>query len=341
VALLLHLLNAILAATRRRPIVELELLNPFNDKEALDDKPSIVDVKARDEGGRQFNVEMQMLAPWFFPGRALYYWAKLHQQQMKEGDDYRDLRPTISVCFLNSVLFPGLRGHHHVFRLWDDRHKVSFRDDVEAHVLELPRFTRTARQLRSPLDVRCYFLCHAETLEPANLAAALQIPLIQQAVEVLTVLTQDELERERYEARLKAQRDHASFTNYAQDLAKRELEKGLQQGLEKGRKEGLEKGRKEGLQKGELVGRVHAYRDLLQQPLTPAEELLALPLDQLARLTEDLKRQARPRRPRAYVRRPARPGPRAPAAERWCDPPNGPAGARPPGCSAKPALTGR
>jgi predicted transposase/invertase (TIGR01784 family) len=43
-------------------IREIELLNPFNLQETLDDKLSILDIKARDQSGRQFNVEMQMLA---------------------------------------------------------------------------------------------------------------------------------------------------------------------------------------------------------------------------------------------------------------------------------------
>ena len=54
-------------------MLELELLNPFNDKDRLDDKLSILDIKARDQAGRQFNVEMQMLAFRYYEKRILYY----------------------------------------------------------------------------------------------------------------------------------------------------------------------------------------------------------------------------------------------------------------------------
>jgi predicted transposase/invertase (TIGR01784 family) len=50
------------------------LLNPFNEKDTADDKLSILDIKARDQRGRQYNVEMQMLAPRVYPQRVLYYW---------------------------------------------------------------------------------------------------------------------------------------------------------------------------------------------------------------------------------------------------------------------------
>ena len=57
--LLVHFLNAILADDLTAPISEVEILNPYNDKEFLDDKLSVVDVKARDSGGRLYQIEIQ------------------------------------------------------------------------------------------------------------------------------------------------------------------------------------------------------------------------------------------------------------------------------------------
>jgi hypothetical protein len=60
--LLIDLLDSVLSPPPGSRTQDIELLNPFNPKEALDDKLSILDIKARDQSGRQFNVEMQMLA---------------------------------------------------------------------------------------------------------------------------------------------------------------------------------------------------------------------------------------------------------------------------------------
>lgn len=103
-ALLIDLVNAVLRLPPGERIVELEILNPFNDKEALDDKLSVVDIKARDEKGRLFNIEMQMLAVAFWRERILYYWSRLYSQQLHEGENYGKLRPTVSICFLNGTL---------------------------------------------------------------------------------------------------------------------------------------------------------------------------------------------------------------------------------------------
>ncbi|HEX5270564.1 MAG TPA: Rpn family recombination-promoting nuclease/putative transposase, partial [Gemmataceae bacterium] len=129
-ALLIHLLNSALKPARGRDVSDVLLLNPFNEKETFDDKLSVVDIKARDTSGRQFNIEMQMFAVRFFPKRVLYYWSRLHQEQLREGEDYASLRPTVSISFVNGTLFPGLADYHLVFRLLDGEHGVTFTDDL-------------------------------------------------------------------------------------------------------------------------------------------------------------------------------------------------------------------
>ena len=80
--ILVDVLNSILAPAPGHDIRDIDLLNPFNAKEALDDKLSILDIKARDQTGRQFNIEMQLLAFPYYEKRILYYACKLHQQQL-------------------------------------------------------------------------------------------------------------------------------------------------------------------------------------------------------------------------------------------------------------------
>jgi predicted transposase/invertase (TIGR01784 family) len=256
---LLNLLEAVLKPPSDQRIVALEILNPFNDKDAVDDKLSILDIKARDQRGRQYNVEMQMLSPRTYPQRVLYYWAVLHGQQMHEGIDYAALRATISISFISNVLFPQVPDYHLDFQLRSSRHpELVFSAQQAIHVVELPKFRKTAEELTDPLDVWCYFLVHGAALDTDNLPAALRIPAVQRAMEVLQMLTQNDLERERYLARLKAERDRVSYLNDAR-----------------------EEGREEGLEKGEVLGRIHVYQRLLKLPLTPREELLALPLVEL------------------------------------------------------------
>src|SRR6516164_7536066 len=105
---------------------------------------------------------MQMLAFRYYEKRILYYWAKLHQQRLHEGQDYLELKPTVSISFLDHVLFRDVPDEHLRFRLLETEQHFSFTDDLEFHLLELSKFRKSADELSSGLDLWHYFLRHAE-----------------------------------------------------------------------------------------------------------------------------------------------------------------------------------
>jgi predicted transposase/invertase (TIGR01784 family) len=270
--ILIDVLDSVLLPAPNEKIRELVILNPFNPKEALDDKLSILDIKARDQSGRQFNIEMQMLAYPAYDQRIVYYASKLHQQQFKEGQDYAELRPTISINFLNHVLFPDVTSHHLRFGLLEQAHHFALNDDLAFHILELPKFTKSAQELRDGLDIWLYFLRHAEKMDADALPAALEQPLVKKALEELKMLTQTDLERERYEARRKAQLDHDSMLNAA-----------LRQGREEGRKEVQEAVRRD------KTALIKFFEKALNQPETPTEQLNSRSIEELSQMIEDLQ----------------------------------------------------
>jgi predicted transposase/invertase (TIGR01784 family) len=181
-----------------RQILDIELLDPFNPKESPDDKLSVLDVKARDQAGRQFNVEMQMLPFPHYEKRILYYLCKLHQQQLHEGQDYFGLQPSISISFLDHVWFPQVPADHLHFRLWEPSCHLALTEDFEFHVFELPKFTKSAQELQGGLEIWLYFLRHAEMMDTEALPEALRGPLVARAFEELAMVNQTELERARY-----------------------------------------------------------------------------------------------------------------------------------------------
>ena len=93
--------------------------------------------------------------------------------------------------------------------------------------------------------------------------AALQQPLVLRALEELKMIAQTDAERERYEARRKAQLDYHT---------------------------GLKVARMEGRAEGE-IGRIHLCERLLNRPLTPTEQLVSRSLEDLIKLADDLQAQ--------------------------------------------------
>jgi predicted transposase/invertase (TIGR01784 family) len=204
--LLAHLLNAVLNLPPGERIIEVEILNPISELVVLNEKTLILDVRARDQLGRQFIIEMQMIAHPSQRGRFLYYWAKTYSTQLPAGTDYDWLNPVVSICFIDGLLFPESDAYHLQFQLREVTTGLPMTDQMAIHVFQLPNFTKSASELRDPLDLWLYFLNNGAHLDPQNLPPALRVPEVEEAMSVLTQLSQDEV-REHYEAREKARRD--------------------------------------------------------------------------------------------------------------------------------------
>ena len=208
-------------------LIQLDLLNPYSEQDSLSDKLTVLDIKARDERGRWFNVEMQMHLGLALVPRLLFYWARLYGSQLVEGLDYDRLRPTISICFVNQVMFREREAYHSVFRLLEQDSQVCLTEHQELHLLEIPKFRRELEALREPLDFWLYFLKNGKDLDADALPGPLARPDICRAMEVLKVFSQSELERDRYENRLKAQRDLMSLKREREDaIRERETQNG-------------------------------------------------------------------------------------------------------------------
>jgi predicted transposase/invertase (TIGR01784 family) len=137
--LLIHFLNAILATELAAPITEVDILNPYNDKEFLDDKLSIVDVKAEDSAGRLYQIEIQLLSYRHLPARMVYTWADFYSGQLRSGQDYAQLRPTYGIWLLAENLLPDNDRYAHHFKLRDERGQALI-EHGGIWVLELEKF---------------------------------------------------------------------------------------------------------------------------------------------------------------------------------------------------------
>jgi predicted transposase/invertase (TIGR01784 family) len=276
---LIHLLNAVLGPYGLR-VRSVRILNPLSEVQDLDDKKLILDVKAVDEQGRLYNIEMQMVPAPSFPGRFLYYWSNTYSSQLKEGEHYEQLRPVISICFLDGILFPEREECHLRFQLLETAAHFPFTDDFDLHLFQLRHFTKAADELETDLDLWLYVLNNAQGLDLENLPRKLRVAEIEEALEAWAMLTQDRMKREIYEAREKARRDAEDWR-----LALQRAQERLQESFSQGRKEGREEGRSVGV----WLGRIRAYEELLQRTPRPDAELAAMSADELGKLAEELR----------------------------------------------------
>ncbi|MCP4298903.1 MAG: Rpn family recombination-promoting nuclease/putative transposase [Proteobacteria bacterium] len=78
--LLIHFLNAVL--NHSPEIRGVEILSPYNEKEFETDELTVVDVKAEDESGKQYQIEVQLSVCKSLPERMLYGWSSLYQSTL-------------------------------------------------------------------------------------------------------------------------------------------------------------------------------------------------------------------------------------------------------------------
>lgn len=103
----IHFLRAVLGIK----ISQVEILNPILGQQIDEDKLAILDIRAVDEQGRQFNIEMQTSLTAGLLKRLVYYAGSLYVRQLSSGESYLNLRPAISICVLDQTLFPHARLH--------------------------------------------------------------------------------------------------------------------------------------------------------------------------------------------------------------------------------------
>jgi predicted transposase/invertase (TIGR01784 family) len=201
--LLVNFLNALLTEDLAAPVAEVAIINPYNERETLDDKLTVVDVKARDTARRVFQVEIQLLVFRELAPRILYAWADLYSQQLRSGEDYDALQPTYTIWILEQTLFPDRPESAHRYRMCDDLGRRLV-DHGTIRLYELSKFNCTRVETNAERWLK--FLKEGDRLDPEHLPDWMQHPIMRQAMNILTQFSEKELDYHRYQSRQEALR---------------------------------------------------------------------------------------------------------------------------------------
>jgi predicted transposase/invertase (TIGR01784 family) len=228
--LLICLINAILRLEDEKAVTEVQVLNPFNDRDFIGDKQSVLDIKARDGSGLLYNVEMQVSVPKHWTKRILYYAARLYASQIKESDPYDNLQKTISISILDDVFFPDYESLHNSYRFRNDKNFDALENLIELHFIELQKFKEDKpRTLSSRFEkwLHTFRFGDLYSKEDSMIPEELQNEEgIKEAIEIMRYANTEDDVREKIEAREKFMRDVISREHSA-----------MKEGEEKGKKE--------------------------------------------------------------------------------------------------------
>ena len=150
--LLKSLLNTFLHREGEDEIKEVELLPTELVPNIADAKLSIVDVRCRDKRNFEYIVEVHNRDTRGFIQRAQQYASKRFSNQLVKNDDYLQLKPVIFLGIVSRTIFPPhvpVISYHHTI---ESHTKESYLEHVSYAFVELPKFKKKEKALKTPED---------------------------------------------------------------------------------------------------------------------------------------------------------------------------------------------
>lgn len=160
---LISFLNAALELEGDHQVVSVSLANPYQFPRIAGEKATVLDVRATDQSGRKFVVEMQVADKKGFDKRVQYYTARDYSMQIDSGDDYRLLHPAYFIGILDFPFGSDTDYHtsHLILNKETNEHLLK---DIQFSFIELPKFNKREDQLTTPIDKWTFFIKNATSL---------------------------------------------------------------------------------------------------------------------------------------------------------------------------------
>ncbi|MDR0221073.1 MAG: Rpn family recombination-promoting nuclease/putative transposase, partial [Lachnospiraceae bacterium] len=153
--LLISLLNAVFANKGiQRLIKSITIKNPYLDKEAEEDKLSILDIRAELDDGTSILIEMHMYGLGELKAKTIRSWARAHGEVRGPGEKYSDQPPTIVIAFADGQIHPlekraGTEKIHRCCMIMDCEDYTVFTDAMELHYIDMKAFARAVNEAGS------------------------------------------------------------------------------------------------------------------------------------------------------------------------------------------------
>jgi predicted transposase/invertase (TIGR01784 family) len=220
--LLVHFINAMIGSDLSAPIDAVEILNPYNEKEFLEDKLSIVDVKARDAQGAIYQIEIQLVSYANLPERILYNWADIYSQQLQSGDHFRVLRPAYAIWLLADTLIADDTDYVHVYKIRDNKGRT-LNNHCGIWLLELDKFN--TQHIETEQQRWLQFFKEGERLnDEAGLPDWMTTEEMRQAMSTLRQFSDKELDYDAYQARQNFLREQLTIQHELDEERQAKLE---------------------------------------------------------------------------------------------------------------------
>lgn len=230
--LLLDFLNELLRE-QEGEIIEISYLPAEKLPISKGSRKAIFDLYCTNEKGEKFIVELQKTKQKYFKDRTLYYSTFPIQEQAIVGQDWDFKLKNVYLIAILDFIFDEDKEQPEKFRydvkLSDIETKKVFYDKLTFVYLEMPKFNKTEKELKTKYDKWLFVLKNLNKLDriPVELKESIFLKLFETA----EIAKLDKEEFRQYQASLNAYRDIKNSVDTA-------WEEGHEEGHEEGREEG-------------------------------------------------------------------------------------------------------
>jgi predicted transposase/invertase (TIGR01784 family) len=218
--ILLSFLNAVLKLEGIKQIVWVEILNPYQLPRMAGSKTTILDVRAKDQAGNFYIVEMQVTDRAGLDKRIVYYGAKSYASQLDAGENYYQLKPVIFIGILDFEYMqnPHYLSRHLILDADTQEHKLK---DLEFTFIELPKFNKSEQELQTLTEKWIYFIKNAADLN--LIPASVNDEGLKSAYEEADRHTWTRKELEEYEYARMRETDEITREMFVDENARKEI----------------------------------------------------------------------------------------------------------------------
>ena len=250
-----RILKSLLEAILKIHIQKIEIKNPEIPKEAIDEKLSILDIRAEINENTIIDIEMQVGNTTAIDRRLVVYNAKLIAGDIKVSEEYNKAKDTIVICILNDNVLKRNAYLSLAMLKYEETEEIRYVDMgykkedkyltkmCKYYIIELPKFKKKKPKVADLLEKWLYVIggdqkmmneCKDENEE------------IKEAVKQLKEMSADEYERELYEIRERSRLTYNTEMNEA-------------------RRKGLAEGRAEGMAEGKAKGKAEEKKEIAKK----------------------------------------------------------------------------
>ena len=225
--------------------------NPEIPKEAIDEKLSILDIKAEINDNTIIDIELQVGNTTAIERRLVVYNAKLIAGEIKVSEKYQTAKDTIVICIINDNVIKRNAYLSLAMLKYEKTEEIRYvnmeyekeeeylTDMVKYYIIELPKFKTKKPKVADLLEKWLYVIGGDQKMMEEYKKENEEI---KEAVKQLKEMSADEYERELYEIR---ERSRLTYNTEMYEARRKGVEEGKKIGEKRREKRGEQKEKRE------------------------------------------------------------------------------------------------